>query len=107
MGKYVGGFLGGFFCSHRREIARYKAASAVSPATAKVEMEELQIFTEIKEDKDSFTDQTKGGQLDSKASLEEANETNELKPGDIMVTWKDGNVSKLCSDSHEEDGEDN
>lgn len=72
----------------------------------KVEMEELQVITEIKEDKDSCTGQTQGGQLDSKASPEGDGETDGLKPGDIMVTWKDGNVSKLYSDSDEEGEED-
>lgn len=72
----------------------------------KVEMEKLQVITEIKEDNDSYTGQTQDGQLDSKTPLEGASETEELKPGDIIVTWKDGNVSKLNSDSQEEGEED-
>lgn len=94
------------FCRHRREIAKYKSATAACPATVKVEIEELQVITEIKEDKDSYTGQTQDGQLDSKVPLEGASETEELKPGDIMVTWKDGNASKLYSDSQEEGEED-
>ncbi|KAI5609755.1 hypothetical protein C0J50_5735 [Silurus asotus] len=89
---------------HRREIAKYKTAA--SPATLNVEMEELQIINNIKEDQNSYTDQTQYGQLDSKAPLEGASETEELQPGEIMVTWRDGNVSKLYSDSHKEDEED-
>lgn len=92
-----------FFCRHRKEIAKYKAAS---PATVKVELEDLQDFTEIKEDKKSYTGQTLDGQLDSKAPLVGASETDALKSGDIMVTWKDGNVSTLYSDSQEEGKED-
>ncbi|KAM9461041.1 uncharacterized protein Hap1MRO34_017392 isoform 1-T1 [Clarias gariepinus] len=88
---------------HRKEIAKYKAAS---PATVKVELEDLQDFTEIKEDKKSYTGQTLDGQLDSKAPLVGASETDALKSGDIMVTWKDGNVSTLYSDSQEEGKED-
>lgn len=94
------------YCRHRREIAKYKNATEASPATMKVEMEELQNITELKEDKDSYSGQTQDGHLDSKASLEGASETEALKPGDIMVTWKDGNVSKLYSDSQEEGEED-
>ncbi|MCI4383297.1 hypothetical protein PGIGA_G00024850 [Pangasianodon gigas] len=91
---------------HRREIAKYKAATAASPATMKVEMEELQVITEVKGDKDYYTGQTQDGQLESKAPLEGASETEALKPGDIMVIWKDGNVSKLYSDSQEGGEED-
>lgn len=65
-------------------------------------MDELQIITVTKEDKDSYTDPTQDTQLNSKATLEEASETNALNPGEVMVTWKDGNVSKLYSDSKEE-----
>ncbi|KAK3533952.1 hypothetical protein QTP70_034940, partial [Hemibagrus guttatus] len=88
--------------NHRREIAKYKTAIAASPTTAKVEMDELQIITVTKEDQDSDTDPTQDIQLNSKATLEEVSETDALNPGDIMVTWKDGNVSKLYSDSKEE-----
>lgn len=70
-------------------------------------MEELQGITEMKEDKDSYTGQTQDGQLESTASPEGDSETEALKPGDIIVTWKDGNVSKLYSDSQEDGEEDN
>ncbi|KAF4083016.1 hypothetical protein AMELA_G00135210 [Ameiurus melas] len=89
---------------HRREIAKYKSAATASPATVKVEVEELQVITEIKDDNDSYTGQD--GQLNSKAPEERASETEALNPGDIVVTWKDGNVSKLYSDSQEECEED-
>lgn len=78
----------------------------MSSATIKVEMEELQVINEIKEDKDSYHNQTEDGQLANKASPEGASETEALNPGDIMVTWRDGNVSKLYSDSQEEGEED-
>ncbi|XP_060797067.1 solute carrier family 51 subunit beta [Neoarius graeffei] len=111
--SFVALLLGGVLCvmgtmnnKHRREIAKYKTTIAAYPATMKVEMEKLQVITEIKEDNDSYTGQTQDGQLDSKAPLEGASETEELKPGDIIVTWKDGNVSKLNSDSQEEGEED-
>ncbi|XP_060740427.1 solute carrier family 51 subunit beta [Tachysurus vachellii] len=91
---------------HRREIAKYKTATAASPALVKVEMEELQIITVSKEDKNSYPDPTQDGQLESKAPLEEASETEALNPGEIMVTWKDGTASKLYSDSNEEGEED-
>ncbi|KAK2869383.1 hypothetical protein Q7C36_001254 [Tachysurus vachellii] len=91
---------------HRREIAKYKTAAAASPALVKVEMEELQIITVSKEDKNSYPDPTQDGQLESKAPLEEASETEALNPGEIMVTWKDGTASKLYSDSNEEGEED-
>ncbi|KAG7327369.1 hypothetical protein KOW79_008975 [Hemibagrus wyckioides] len=87
---------------HRRELAKYKTATAASPAKEKVEMDELQIITVTKENKDSYTDPTQDTQLNSKATLEEASEMVPLNPGDIMVMWKDGNVSKLYSDSKEE-----
>ncbi|TSL68167.1 Organic solute transporter subunit beta [Bagarius yarrelli] len=91
---------------HRRELAKYKTVAGSSPATVKVEMDEFQVITVTKEDKDSYTEQAQDGQLDSKEPLEEASETEALKPGDIHVTWKDGNVSKLYCDSQEEGEED-
>lgn len=71
----------------RKQIAKYRASTKVT--VVKPEMEELRvIITEVKEEKNCSTPLLQNSHTDSKA-------TEELKPGEIVVTWKDGNVSSL------------
>ncbi|KTG02400.1 hypothetical protein cypCar_00007281 [Cyprinus carpio] len=84
---------------NRKQIAKYKAASKVT--AVKDEREELQVMvtdkvTEVKEEKTHFTPSENNSHRD----WEEPSE--ELKPGEIVVTWKDGNVSTLYPEPAEE-----
>ncbi|XP_062869183.1 solute carrier family 51 subunit beta [Trichomycterus rosablanca] len=83
---------------HRSKIAVYKAAAA----SIKVEMEELQVITGVKED-NSYTAPIQDGHPNSTVPVDEPSETSSLKAGDIMVTWKDGKVSNLLHDPSEEE----
>ncbi|XP_040022723.2 uncharacterized protein LOC120811450 [Gasterosteus aculeatus] len=77
--------MGTMASKNRKKIAKYKAAAAVS-----VKGEALRIISVLRDDS-------------SKPSLERLmtgnnGEVSELKAGNIMVTWKDGNTSCLYSD---------
>ncbi|XP_028812842.1 organic solute transporter subunit beta [Denticeps clupeoides] len=82
----------------RKKIAKYKAAAAQG---LRPRMEELQVISE----ECSTTIQ------DDKASSDHCEEENHLHPstdhqqfkhGDVMVTWKDGNVTSLYPEGSDE-----
>ncbi|XP_058638352.1 solute carrier family 51 subunit beta [Onychostoma macrolepis] len=95
---------------NRKQIAKYKAASKVT--AVKPEMEELQaIFTDKvtevkKEEKTHFTPSEHITTYNSHKDWEEPSYDSKasegLKPGEIVVTWKDGNVSTLYPEPAEE-----
>ncbi|XP_059383098.1 uncharacterized protein LOC132117804 [Carassius carassius] len=92
---------------NRKRIAKYKAASkatAVEP-----EMEELQAIvtdkvTEVKEEKKHFTpsEPITTHNCHREWDWEDSKASEGLKPGEIVVTWKDGNVSTLYPEPAEE-----
>ncbi|KAL7866801.1 hypothetical protein AOLI_G00146150 [Acnodon oligacanthus] len=88
---------------NRKKIAQYKAAAAASPSS-KFETEELQVITHAKDDMNSHTAPKQDNHTDNTEPTGGDSETEAPKPGEIIVTWKDGNVSNLYSDSPE-DGE--
>ncbi|XP_072516983.1 uncharacterized protein [Salminus brasiliensis] len=83
---------------NRRKIAKYKAASSAVSSPAKLELEELQVITHAKEVNNLHSAPTQDSHLDMNESTGGASETEALKPGEILVSWKDGNVSNLFSD---------
>lgn len=74
----------------RKKIAKYKAAASL---IQKHEGEELQIISTLRDNGTSPLPQGQGH-----TSCVTEGDTNELKAGDIVVTWKDGNTSCLYSD---------
>ncbi|XP_055040167.2 uncharacterized protein [Misgurnus anguillicaudatus] len=72
----------------RKQIAKYRSSTKVTGV--KPEMEELQVIIkdQVKQEKNCSTPLLQNSHTDSKS-------TNELKPGEIVVTWKDGNISSL------------
>ncbi|KAI7814418.1 solute carrier family 51 subunit beta [Triplophysa rosa] len=76
----------------RKQIAKYRASTKVM--AVKPEMEELQVMTKkITEEKTSYVPLMQNSHTED--SLNDSKVTEELKPGEILVTWKDGNVSTL------------
>ncbi|XP_056317019.1 solute carrier family 51 subunit beta [Danio aesculapii] len=74
---------------NRKQIAKYKASTKVKEV--KTETEELQvIITDNNEEKTQHNTTHNSGVSD------------ELKPGEIMVTWRDGNVSTLYPEPADE-----
>lgn len=70
----------------RKKIAKYKAAAAL---LQKDEGEELQAMAAPRDN---------GASLQVHKSSMASRDTGELKAGDIMVTWRDGNTSNLYPD---------
>lgn len=70
-----------------------------------MENEELQVITEVKEENSypSYTAAIQDGHPNNTAPG--PSETTSLKTGDIMVTWRDGNVSSLYPESPEQQEE--
>ncbi|XP_022525198.2 solute carrier family 51 subunit beta [Astyanax mexicanus] len=87
---------------NRRNIAKYKASASAVSTPMKVEMEELQIITHTKDENHSYTAPMQDSHLENNESTGGANETEALKPGEIIVSWKDGNVSNLYPESLED-----
>ncbi|XP_016307743.1 uncharacterized protein LOC107662290 isoform X1 [Sinocyclocheilus anshuiensis] len=90
---------------NRKQIAKYKAASKVT--AVKPEMEELQVMvtdkvTEVKEEKTQFTPSEHNSHRDWEEPSYDSKASEGLKPGEIVVTWKDGNVSTLYPEPAEE-----
>lgn len=79
--------MGAMANKNRKKIAKYKAAAAVAQ---KSQGEELLVISPSREDDGGKASPSNG-------------EVNELKAGDIVVTWKDGNTSCLYSDAAAED----
>ncbi|KAM7423557.1 hypothetical protein PAMA_000081 [Pampus argenteus] len=82
--------MGAMASKNRKKIAKYKAAAALAH---KSDVEELQVISQLRNDIPSTP---------SPDRLPQASPSNgkvsELKAGNIMVTWKDGNTSCLYSD---------
>ncbi|XP_051755448.1 solute carrier family 51 subunit beta [Ctenopharyngodon idella] len=83
---------------NRKQIAKYKAATKVTAVNP--ETEQLQVIvTQIKEEKtlsipsEHITTHNSHRDWEEPSTYSKASE--ELKPGEIVVTWKDGNVSTL------------
>jgi len=108
-GIFLHNFHFRFSYRNRKQIAKYKAASKVT--ALKPEMEELQAIvtdkvTEVKEEK---THSTQSEHINTHNSYRDWGEpsydskaSEELNPGEIVVTWKDGNVSTLYPEPAEE-----
>ncbi|CAK6961980.1 solute carrier family 51 subunit beta [Scomber scombrus] len=86
--------MGAMASKNRKKIAKYKAAAALA---CKSEVEELRVISQPREDSPS-TPSPERLPLGTKASLSNG-QTSELKAGEIMVTWKDGNTSCLYPDT--------
>ncbi|KAI1889737.1 hypothetical protein AGOR_G00166020 [Albula goreensis] len=80
---------------NRKKISQYKAAAEAQAARA----EELQNMAVFKQASDA---PSKHSPHDNKSTPDNC-ETGELRAGDIVLKWKDGNVSKLFADSPEDD----
>ncbi|KAK5615877.1 hypothetical protein CRENBAI_020881 [Crenichthys baileyi] len=80
--------MGAMANKSRKKIAKYKAAASL---VKKHEEEELQV---ISDHRDNGTSPLPHGPTSSMSE----GDTNELKAGDIVVTWKDGKTSCLYSD---------
>ncbi|XP_026071962.1 uncharacterized protein LOC113051974 isoform X1 [Carassius auratus] len=90
---------------NRKQIAKYKAASKVT--AVKAETEELQVMvtdkvTEVKEEKTHFIPSENNSHRDREEPSFDSKASEELKPGETVETWKDGNVSTLCPEPAEE-----
>ncbi|XP_073692530.1 uncharacterized protein [Garra rufa] len=95
---------------NRKQIAKYKAASKATDV--KPEMEELQVIitdkvTEVTEEKTHFTPSEHITIHNSHRDWDEPSYDSKSsegpKPGEIVVTWKDGNVSTLYPEPAEEE----
>lgn len=80
---------------NRKKIAKYKAAAAAALAQ-KCEGEELLVITPHRDD--SCKPSPPQSLLLREKSSPSNGELSELKAGNIVVTWKDGNASSLYSD---------
>lgn len=80
--------MGAMANKNRKKIAKYKAAAAL---LQKNEVQELQVISY-----NSASTPTPESQSMRSAKPRPSNgDVNELKPGDIVVTWRDGNTSCL------------
>lgn len=92
-----------FSFRNRREIAKYKAATATIMAQ-KCEGQELLVTLPVREE--SYSNPQSNSKLPpSLDNMLQGNitsrvngEVSELKAGSIVVTWRDGNTSHLFSD---------
>ncbi|XP_038160375.1 solute carrier family 51 subunit beta isoform X1 [Cyprinodon tularosa] len=85
MGTVANSFI---FNRSRKEIAKYKAAASL---LQKNEGEELEIISALRDNGISPLSQGHSSPMSER-------DTSEIKAGDIVVTWKDGNTSCLYSD---------
>lgn len=84
------------FCfRNRKKIAKYKAAAAMAQ---KSEGEELLVISPLKDNGSSIPSPSPDSVLEGKEPSQSNGEMTELKAGNIVVTWKDGNASCLYSD---------
>lgn len=88
---------------NRREIAKYKAATATIMAQ-KCEGQELLVISTVREESysnpqsNSKLPPSLDNMLQGNISSPVNGEVSELKAGNIVVTWRDGNTSHLFSD---------
>lgn len=81
--------MGAVSNKNRKKIAKYKAAASF---LKKSEDEELQVIS-LSRDNDASSQHD--GLLQVHKSSMSSRDTSELKAGDIVVTWRDGNTSNL------------
>ncbi|XP_070687174.1 uncharacterized protein [Pempheris klunzingeri] len=79
---------------NRKKIAKYKAAAAMAQRS---EGEEFQVITVVKDDSSKPSPSHERLLQGHEPSISNG-EVSELKAGNIVVTWKDGNTSCLYSD---------
>ncbi|KAK1798527.1 hypothetical protein P4O66_006831, partial [Electrophorus voltai] len=80
---------------NRKKLDKYRTAAAI----VKPEFEELQIVSKANEATNSYPAPMQHSHPHSRGPVGDASETEALKPGDIMVMWKDGSVSNLYPNS--------
>ncbi|XP_071779029.2 uncharacterized protein LOC139929871 [Centroberyx gerrardi] len=83
--------MGSMANKNRKKIAKYKAAAALAQ---QAEVKELQVILEVSDEASAPSERQLQGTKPSSVN----GEVEELKAGNIVVTWKDGNVSSLYSD---------
>nr|XP_046232192.1 solute carrier family 51 subunit beta [Scatophagus argus] len=88
--------MGAMANKNRKEIAKYKAVAAAM--TQKSEGEELLVISPLGDDSNSKPSPSLDRPLQGNKASPFNGEVSELKAGNIVVTWKDGNTSCLYSD---------
>lgn len=83
----------------RKKIAKYKAAAMLAQRS---EAAELQVVSEVRDDGKGKSSMASEPLLQGAGPVANG-DAGELKAGDIVVKWKDGNVSNLYTDSAEEE----
>ncbi|CAJ1048692.1 uncharacterized protein si:cabz01068815.1 [Xyrichtys novacula] len=92
--------MGAMANKNRKKIAKYKAAAALAQ---KGEGEQLRVLSELRDDS-SATPSPSPNRLQNVNKPPPANgELTELRAGDIVVTWKDGNTSCLYDNAAPEE----
>ncbi|XP_070841556.1 uncharacterized protein [Chaetodon trifascialis] len=87
--------MGAMANKNRKKIAKYKAAAAVAQKT---EGEELLVISPLRDNSSSIPSPSLDSLREGKKPSPSNGEMTELRAGDIVVTWKDGNASCLYSD---------
>ncbi|XP_029282387.1 uncharacterized protein LOC115004823 [Cottoperca gobio] len=93
--------MGAMANKNRKKIAKYKAAAVAQKS------EELQIIAPLRDVSNSRPSESLDRLMQGNQPPPPNGEVSELKAGNILVTWKDGNTSCLYSDpaAEEEDQE--
>ncbi|XP_067105080.1 solute carrier family 51 subunit beta [Osmerus mordax] len=89
--------MGSMANKNRKKIAKYKAAASLAQ---RPEGEELQVLTTVTEINATHSTPTQVRTLSESVvqqiqPQQDSGDTDRLKPGEIMVTWKNGDVSNL------------
>lgn len=87
--------MGAMANKSRKKIAQYKAAASRFKKSGD---EELQIISPLRDDCSSKPPPSSSSPSSPHRLLQRNGEVNDLRAGDIVVTWKDGNTSCLYSD---------
>ncbi|XP_033483930.2 uncharacterized protein LOC117257745 isoform X1 [Epinephelus lanceolatus] len=90
--------MGAMANKNRKKIAKYKAAAA-----AALRNEELRIISPLRDDSSSKPSPSPDRLTQGHKPPSPNGEVNELKAGDIVVTWRDGNTSCLYPDAAAEE----
>lgn len=85
--------MGAMANKNRRKIAKYKAAAALAQKS-----EELQIISQLRDDSSSKQSLSPDRLMQGNKPSPPNGEVSQLKAGNIVVTWKDGNTSCLYAD---------
>ncbi|XP_037650800.1 solute carrier family 51 subunit beta [Sebastes umbrosus] len=86
--------MGAMANKNRKKIAKYKAAAAAVAQKG----EELQSISLLRDDSSSKPSPSLDRLMQGNKPSPSNGEASELKAGNIVVTWKDGNTSSLYSD---------